>query len=102
MEEIHAKAMKRFRRARHSMESDSDADSVEVSTTADDPVDPDIAIYDPDTGGVHCKICNMDLNSKKQFVDHLKGGKHKKNRDKKEREEKKAADAQARLVSPLQ
>ena len=56
-------------------------------------MDPDVGIYDPDTKGVYCKLCDMDLNSKKQFVDHLKGQKHRKKHDRKEREAKEAKEA---------
>ena len=103
LERLHAIAVKRFRQARPSLDSDGEADSIAMSTTEDYPVDPDIGTYDPNTKGVHCKLCDMDLNSKKQFVDHLKGQKHRKKHDRKEREAKEAAEAaRAALASPLQ
>ena len=43
-----------------------------------DDIDAGIAEFDPATGGVTCKLCNMALNSKAQWEDHLKGKKHSK------------------------
>ena len=102
LEKLHSIAIRRFRLALPSPDSDAEAD-----ITADEyQVDPDVGIYDPDTKGVYCKLCDMELNSKKQFVDHLKGKKHWKKQDKKEKGAKEAKEAAevacAALSTPLQ
>ena len=102
---IHAEAMRRFRLAQPSPDSEDDEkECKEVSSVGEDPIDPEIGTYDPKTGGVLCLVCDRPQNSKGQFFDHLKGQKHKKKYDRhlKLKEQEEAAAAQAALVLPLQ
>ena len=60
-------------------------------------IDPEIADFDPATGGVTCKLCSIALNSKSQYQDHLKGKKHFKKVSAEER--KKARDTSQILTA---
>ena len=104
LDELHAEAVLRFRLEKPSPESEDDeTHDAEDPTVEEEPVDPDLGIYDPDTGGVRCKVCDAPLNSKGQFRDHLKGQKHKKKYERKQRlkaqEEAEAAPASLALPS---
>ena len=108
LERAHAEAIRRFRLEQPSPDSDNDEKegkaSKEASSVGEEPIDPEIGTYDPETGGVQCLICDRPQNSKGQFFDHLKGQKHKKKYDRylKVKEQKEAAAAQAALMMPLQ
>ena len=105
LEELHAEAVRRFRLAQPSPDSENDeANCEEAPIIEEDPVDPDIGTYDPKTGGVWCKVCGQPQNSKGQFRDHLKGKKHKKKyeRQQKLKAQEEAEAAQASLASPYQ
>ena len=107
LEKLHAEALRRFRLAQHSSESDDDdgeKQDVVAPSDIEDPIDPGIGTYDPKTGGVHCVICDTPLNSKGQFHDHLKGKKHWKNYDRylKRKEQEEAEASQAALATSFQ
>ena len=105
LEGLHAEAIRRFRLAQPSPDSEDDETNCkEASIVDEDPIDPEIGTYDPKTGGVLCLICDRPQNSKGQFRDHLKGQKHRKKYERhlKLKAQEEAAAAQAALVLPLQ
>ena len=105
LEGLHAEAVRRFRLAQPSPDSENDEANCDgASITEEDPVDPDIGTYDPKTGGVWCKVCDRPQNSKGQFRDHLKGQKHKKKyeRQQKLKAQEEAEAARSSLASPFQ
>ena len=103
LEGLHAEAVRRFRLAQPSPDSENDEADCEGASAEEDPVDPDIGTFDPKTGGVWRIVCERPQNSKGQFRDHLKGQKHKKKYDRKQREALAEAEAaRAALTLPLQ
>ena len=74
---LHAAALRRFRLDEPDLGSDDEAPaSARTPMLVDDDIDAGIAEFDPATGGVTCKLCNLNLNSKSQWADHLNGKKH--------------------------
>ena len=74
---LHAAALRRFRLDEPELGSDDEAPaSARTPMLVDDDIDAGIAEFDPATGGVTCKLCNINLNSKSQWADHQKGKKH--------------------------
>ena len=107
LEKLHAEVLRKFRLTEHNPESDSeDGDEHHAAAPCDieDPVDPEIGTYDPKTKAVHCVICDIPLNSKEQFQDHLKGKKHWKKYDRylKRKAQEELEGTQVAAVTPFQ
>ena len=84
---LHADVLVRFHLQKPSPESDDEGAPEHCAPSLpDSEVDPELGEFHPATGGVRCKLCDMPLNSKKQWQDHFKGQKHEKVRRRKERE----------------
>ena len=83
LRQLHEAALRRFLLDEET-EPGSDHDGEALAGTQTqmlvdgDDIEAGIAEFDPATGGVTCKLCNMALNSKAQWEDHLKGKKHSK------------------------
>ena len=77
LKRLHAKALVRFHLRQPECDSDEGASvSPDTPWPGEVDIDTSIAEFDPLTGGVICKLCNLSLNSKSQYQDHLKGKKH--------------------------
>ena len=79
---LHEAALRRFHQDQEEDELELGSDDDEAPAGArtrmlvDHDIDAGIAEFDPATGGVTCKVCNISLNSKSQWADHQKGKKH--------------------------
>ena len=79
---LHEAALRRFHQDQEDedeLELGSDDEAPAGARTrmlVDHDIDAGIAEFDPATGGVTCKVCNITLNSKSQWADHQKGKKH--------------------------
>lgn len=74
---LHEAALRRFLLDEPELGSDDEPlAGARTQMLVDHDIDAGIALFDPETGGVTCKLCNIALNSKSQWADHQKGKKH--------------------------
>ena len=74
---LHEAALRRFLLDEPELGSDDEPlAGARLRMLNDHGIDVAIAVFDPETGGVTCKLCNIALNSTSQWADHQKGKKH--------------------------